>query len=255
MATRLRAVGVFCQTSCMVAAKGAKLQSSRAGMTLTLVVTVEGLFVQAPEEEIMRPQRISQLPIALGLGILFLVAGCSANDGEGATESSAPPTTSQNSTPPQDSPAPASSATASASISASATSASLTLFYVAVGDAGKAGPEIGCGDSLVATETGPKEFTNQVEASITALLANDAEELGSSGLRNALAASDLDYVSSMVDGDVVTVRLNGAVSSSGTCDDPRIVEQLKYTAMTAAGTGQAEILVDGEKIEEALSSK
>lgn len=224
-------------------------------MTPTRVVTVEALFVQAPEEETMRPQRISQLPIAFGLGILFLAAGCSANDGEGMTESSAPPAATQSSTPLQDSPAPFSSAPAGARSSTSATSASLTLFYVAVGDAGKSGPEIGCGDSIVATETGPKEFTNQVEASVAALLANDAEELGSSGLRNALTASDLEYVSSMVDGDVVTVQLNGTVSSSGTCDDPRIVEQLKYTAMTAAGTGEAEILVEGEKIEEALSSK
>ncbi|MGX1750680.1 GerMN domain-containing protein [Glutamicibacter protophormiae] len=131
----------------------------------------------------------------------------------------------------------------------------MTLFYVAVGDAGQSGPEIGCGDSLVATQTGPEEFTNQVEASMAALLADDNEELGGSGLRNALAASNLEYVTSLVDGDVVTVELEGTVSSGGTCDDPRIIEQLKYTAMTAAGTGEAEILVEGEKIEEVLSSK
>src|SRR5699024_3637631 len=126
-------------------------------------------------------------------------------------------------------------APASAPGQAEATTAALTLFYVAVGDAGQSGPEIGCGDSLVATETGPEEFTNQVEASMTALLADDDEELGGSGLRNAVAASDLEYATSMVDGDVVTVELSGTVTSGGTCDDPRIIEQLKYTAMTAAG--------------------
>jgi len=93
-----------------------------------------------------------------------------------------------------------------------------------VGDEGKSGSEIGCGDSLVATETGPEEFTNQVEASITALLADDEEMLGESVLRNALAGSDLDYVSSAVEGDAVTVELSGTVKSGGACDDPRIVE-------------------------------
>lgn len=111
-----------------------------------------------------------------------------------------------------------------AASSAEPTTAALTLFYVAVGDEGKSGSEIGCGDSLVATETGPEEFTNQVEASITALLADDEEMLGESVLRNALAGSDLDYVSSAVEGDAVTVELSGTVKSGGACDDPRIVE-------------------------------
>lgn len=204
----------------------------------------------------MGPLRSSQLPLALGLGLLLLASGCSASEGDGATENPDPPTTYQISASPQDSPTPSvSSPMSSAPSSVTSTTAALTLFYVAVGDAGTSGPEIGCGDSLVATETGPKEFTNQVKASIATLLAEDDEQLEGSGLRNALASSDLEFVSSAVDGDVVTVQLRGTVSSGGTCDDPRIIEQLKYTAMTAAGTGEAEILVAGEKIEEVLSAK
>lgn len=202
----------------------------------------------------MRPQRMSRLPIALGLGMLFLAAGCSGGDGDGPNDSTAPAAQTPSSAE-SDKASPTGSSAPSSPSSAAATTAALTLFYVAVGDAGQSGPEIGCGDSLVATQTGPEEFTNQVEASMAALLADDNEELGGSGLRNALAASDLEYVTSLVDGDVVTVELEGTVSSGGTCDDPRIIEQLKYTAMTAAGTGEAEILVEGEKIEEVLSPK
>lgn len=202
----------------------------------------------------MRPQRMSRLPIALGLGMLFLATGCSGGDGDGLNNSTAPAAQTPSSAE-SDQASPTGSSAPSSPSSAAATTAALTLFYVAVGDAGQSGPEIGCGDSLVATQTGPEEFTNQVEASMAALLADDNEELGGSGLRNALAASDLEYVTSLVDGDVVTVELEGTVSSGGTCDDPRIIEQLKYTAMTAAGTGEAEILVEGEKIEEVLSPK
>ncbi|MGP5650167.1 MULTISPECIES: GerMN domain-containing protein [Glutamicibacter] len=196
----------------------------------------------------MLPKRNRAAPLALAWGALILIAGCSTGtDGE-MTESAAAPANEKTA-------APSASSTPATESSAEPTTAALTLFYVAVGDEGKSGPKIGCGDSLVSAETGPEEFTNQVEAAITALLADDKEELGGSGLRNALAGSDLSYASSVVDGDVVTVELNGAVSSGGTCDDPRIIGQLKYTAMTAAGTGEAEILVEGEKIEKVLSAK
>lgn len=210
----------------------------------------------------MRAQQSSAVPMALALGVLLSIAGCSSSPGGEASESPASPTTAENSAPAQSTQPATDSAAASMPASSAATessaeptTAALALFYVAVGDEGKSGPKIGCGDSLVSAETGPEEFTNQVEAAITALLADDKEELGGSGLRNALAGSDLSYASSVVDGDVVTVELNGTVSSGGTCDDPRIIGQLKYTAMTAAGTGEAEILVEGEKIEKVLSAK
>lgn len=196
----------------------------------------------------MLPKRNRAAPLALAWGALILIAGCSTGtDGE-MTESAAAPANEKTA-------ASSASSTPATESSAEPATAALTLFYVAVGDEGKSGQKIGCGDSMVSTETGPEEFTNQVEAAITVLLADDKEELGGSGLRNALAGSDLSYASSVVDGDVVTVELNGTVSSGGTCDDPRIIGQLKYTAMTAAGTGEAEILLEGEKIEKVLSAK
>lgn len=205
----------------------------------------------------MRTQRTSPAPLALVLAVLMLAAGCSQGPGGEMAESPAPPTnasTETSASPTSPGGSTQAQSTVPAASSAEPTTAALTLFYVAVGDEGKSGPQIGCGDSLVATETRPEEFTNQIEASIDALL-DDEEMLGESGLRNALAGSDLDYVSSAVDGDVVTVELSGTVSSGGTCDDPRIIGQLEYTAMTAAGTGEARILVGGKEVEEVLSAK
>ncbi|MFB0833593.1 GerMN domain-containing protein [Arthrobacter halodurans] len=133
--------------------------------------------------------------------------------------------------------------------------AALTVYYVAVGDAGVSGPEIGCGDSLVATQTEPVTFTHQVEAAITRLLADRDRTHGESGLVNSLYQSTLDYVSSSVEGDTVTVELTGEPRSGGVCDDPRIQEQLRHTAKAAAGANEAVILIDGEPIEEAMSLK
>jgi hypothetical protein len=131
----------------------------------------------------------------------------------------------------------------------------LTIFYVAVSDQGKAGPMIGCGDSIVATETGPVIYASQVEASMSGLLENKEIELGQSGLMNALAGSDLLYVSSAVSDGIVTVELTGELRSGGICDDPRIIAQLTHTAMVAAGTEEARILIDGVDIGESLSLK
>ena len=114
---------------------------------------------------------------------------------------------------------------------------------------------IGCGDSIVATETGPVIYASQVEAAMSDLLENKDSVHGESGLMNALASSDLKYVSSVVSGDTVTVELTGQVSSGGICDDPRIIAQLTHTAMVAAGTGEARILVDGTDINDRLSQK
>ena len=137
----------------------------------------------------------------------------------------------------------------------STTTSALRIFYVAPDDQGKAGPLIGCGDSIVATETGPVAYTNQVAAAMRNLLGNPQAQHGQSGLMNALAASDLSYVSSSVSGDTVTVKLSGDISSGGVCEDPRIEAQLTYTAMVAAGTGDARILVNGIEIGKLLSQK
>ncbi len=150
----------------------------------------------------------------------------------------------------------ASSSPSSAPASPSTKTAKLTVFYVAVDNQeGVSGPKIGCGDTLVATETGPVAFANQVEAAMNALLKDNSPTHGESGLKNAVAASDLSYKSSTVKGDQVTVNLGGTVMSGGTCDDPRIIEQLKYTAKVAAGVGSARILVNGSDIEKILSQK
>ena len=199
-------------------------------------------------------RQVVRYPTIFVAVLLGLSLGGCTNTGPSTTEQATTETTAA-SQAPRTLPTPAGGGDYAPAPSPSDTTAALTVFYVAVEDQGKSGPKIGCGDSLVATETGPQRFTNRIEAAMNALLNDNSATHGESGLVNAVAASELRYVSSKVSGDQVEVDLSGTLSSGGTCDDPRIVEQLKYTAKIAAGVGSARILFNGVDIEKTLSQK
>jgi hypothetical protein len=133
--------------------------------------------------------------------------------------------------------------------------ASLTVYYVAVGDNGVSGPQIGCGDSLVATTTAPVRFRDQVGPSIGALLANKSRDVGMSGLVNVLYESYLTYLGGELDGSTITIYLSGQFMLGGVCDIPRAKAQLEYTAMAASAATSAQVFVDGRPIDEVLSLK
>lgn len=122
-------------------------------------------------------------------------------------------------------------------------------------DAGTSGAEIGCGDSLVATYTEDVTFTDQLRVTMAKLLANQEQFLGESGLYNALYLSNLEFTSGSTSGDVVTVELTGELILGGTCDAPRVKAQLEQTAMTATGSGKAEVFVNGGPLDQLLSGK
>ena len=185
--------------------------------------------------------------------LALVLAGCGPsgpNSGSASSPATVPATTSP--TAPATSPATSSPTSSS---TATPTTSPLSIFYVAVGDAGQSGLEIGCGDSLVSTVSEPVEYTDPVEAAITHLLADKNREYGETDLINALYQSTLTYVSSRVRNGTVTVELTGQPISGGTCDDPRIQAQLKYTAQAAASVKDSVILIDGVPIEKFMSQK
>lgn len=211
----------------------------------------------------MLRNRLTRLSLAslAGAGMALSLSGCFGGPAEapattGTSNSGAPSSSAPATTTPSTTQAPAQSPSETApATSPSTTTSALTIFYVALNDQGKSGPMIGCGDSIVATETGPVVYASQVEAAMSDLLDDKDAQHGQSGLMNALASSNLTYVSSSVSGDTVTVELTGELSSGGVCDDPRIIAQLTYTAMVAAEAGEAKILVNGIDINKYLSQK
>ncbi len=134
------------------------------------------------------------------------------------------------------------------------TIASVITYYIAVGDGGTAGPLVGCGDSAVAVTSQSVSFTDPVEAALRTLLASHTEELGQSGLRNALWQSTLAVTSVDRSGSAITAHLDGTLAVAGECDIPRIEQQLLLTAQEAAG-GPVAITINGKPLSEALSLK
>ncbi|MDI3330234.1 MAG: GerMN domain-containing protein [Micrococcus sp.] len=151
-------------------------------------------------------------------------------------------------------------ASASANASSPAAAGEATVYWVSLAGSGHQGVEFpGCGDLLVestvkAEDSGEVGSTERVEAGIEALL-EDREYEHSDGLVNALYQSELTLEDVSLNGDTVTVDLSGQPLSSGSCDDPRIIAQLEYTAAANAGAYTAEVLVDGTPIQEFMSQK
>ncbi|WP_343318904.1 hypothetical protein AAFM46_00415 [Arthrobacter sp. TMP15] len=161
-----------------------------------------------------------------------------ATDGASATLSANPPEP----TSPSSKPAP------------SPTSASLTLFYIAQDDGGTSGPVVGCGDSAVATTSPSVTFSDPVEGALRTLLENHSEEVGQSGLHNALWNSELSVSAIERSGGTVTAQLRGTLILGGECDIPRVEQQLLLTAGQAEGAPVA-ITINGKTLSEALSLK
>lgn len=183
----------------------------------------------------------------------------SASPSASASESASSSPSQSASSSPSASASP--SATASASASETAAAASEATVYW-VGPAGQSGgiEFPGCGevlieDSVSVSGAGAVGDPSLVEAGLQALFAERSFDVGSDGLMNALYQSELTVQDVTIDGDTVIVDLTGQPMSAGTCADPQIIAQLENTAIANAGTYDAEILVDGELIQDVMSQK
>ncbi|WP_245933411.1 hypothetical protein [Arthrobacter livingstonensis] len=170
----------------------------------------------------------------------------------GGTAQAAQPSTQEGS--PSQAPASSAQPAAGDDPTVMPVTASPTLFYIAQGDAGVSGPTVGCGDSAVAVTGAAISFTDPVEGALRTLLADHSQQLGQSGLDNALWQSSLEVLSVDRAGSVITAHLAGTLKLGGECDIPRVEQQLLLTAEKAAGAPVA-ITINGKTLSSALSLK
>lgn len=130
------------------------------------------------------------------------------------------------------------------------------LFFIALNDNGKSGKRIGCGDSVVSVAKPVQPTTEPLIAALEELLLVKTQFFGQSGLYNALYQSDLRLQSvSISKGGVATVQLLGTQAISGVCDDPRIIAQLRETALQFPSVREVQIFINTYPIEQLLSGK
>lgn len=131
----------------------------------------------------------------------------------------------------------------------------LRLYFIALGDKGASGTSLGCGDSLIETDTEAVGTTDKLQETFERLLASHDQTYGDTGLYNPLYQSQLTFVSGQVSGDTVTVKLSGTIKQAGECDTPRIQAQLTSVAKAATGATHATITVNNKSLDKVLGSK
>jgi hypothetical protein len=127
------------------------------------------------------------------------------------------------------------------------------LYFIALGDEGASGREIGCGDSVLPVTIGIEPTVAPLTAAFERLLAIDGEYYGRSGLYNALSDSTLTIDSATVENGQATIYMSGDLEVSGTCESPRIEAQIRQTADQFSTVGQSIVYINGERLENIVS--
>jgi len=129
------------------------------------------------------------------------------------------------------------------------------IYLIALEDAGQAGQEIGCGDSIVPVEVEIEPTIAPLRAALEELLAVDDEYYGQSGLYNALYRSDLQVQGiDIVNGEAI-IDLSGELLLGGACDNPRVEAQLAQTALQFSTVNAVTIRLNGTPLAEFLSGQ
>ncbi len=171
----------------------------------------------------------------------------------GGTFRSAPFTvTEAQGAPTQEAPQPTATTAPAATAEPGATQTQFTQANIYLLSADDGGP-VGCGDTLVAVQTNFEPTVAPLTAALNNLLAINDQFYGESGLYNALYQSDLVVQGINIQNGRANIALTGTLTSGGVCDDPRIMEQLRQTALQFSTVNSVAITVNGVPLESLLS--
>ncbi|MEL6272576.1 MAG: LysM peptidoglycan-binding domain-containing protein [Chloroflexota bacterium] len=124
------------------------------------------------------------------------------------------------------------------------------IYLISLGTA-PGGEGLGCGDEVVAVPVNLEPTVAPLRGAFTVLLGGDFDV--DDDLYNALAGSALTFEEASILGGRATVRLRGNLPAAGTCDVPRIIAQLRQTALQFSTVHSVEILVNGQPLDDVLS--
>ena len=131
----------------------------------------------------------------------------------------------------------------------------VTVFLVAIGDAGQSGEQFGCDDSLVGITREIPSSSDPIQGALEALLAIPGPDFGESGLSTALHDWNVTVDSVTVENGLATVEMSGEISIAGVCEVPRIQYQLERTVLQFPEVDDVEIYINGELLDDILSSQ
>lgn len=122
---------------------------------------------------------------------------------------------------------------------------SVDLFLVALEDGGQNGIGIGCGDSLVRVSRAVAPTTTPLYTTIESLLELGGPVVQPEGLYNSFHAFDLMIQQISLENGVATIELVGEFGVGGVCEEPRITEQIRQSALQFATVDEVILLING----------
>jgi len=133
-------------------------------------------------------------------------------------------------------------------------SQSIMIYLVAVGDNGKTGKKIGCGDSLIAVTRTINKTAAPLTAAIRKLLQTPQHPSvdGSPNLENFWKGRNLKVRSAFIVNRTATIRLSGELSVAGVCDEPRIESQIDATARQFPTVKRVNVFIGNQTLAAAI---
>lgn len=122
------------------------------------------------------------------------------------------------------------------------------VYLTMVGDAGEHGIEFGCDDSLVAVEMLIEQHDDleaRIAAAVRAMFGMSSDTYNGLELYNVFENQNVDVASVTVTDTLATINITGELAIGGICDEPRVIEQIRHTALQFEGIEQVVILRDG----------
>jgi LysM repeat protein len=129
----------------------------------------------------------------------------------------------------------------------------ITLAYIHMISLGSNGP-VGCGDRVAPVLQEFPATNAPLRAVLERLLSIRTQTFEQTGLFNALWQSRLSIASLDITNRVATIRLNGQIVMSGTCDGPRIQAQLEQAALQFSTISQVRIFINGNTLQSVLGA-
>jgi hypothetical protein len=120
---------------------------------------------------------------------------------------------------------------------------------------GTSASAFGCGDEIVmVTRTLNSPSTTPIKTSLEDLFSITDDFYGQSGLYNSLYQSTLSVDSVTLSGTTAIIALSGNLLIAGECDTPRVEEQIARTVTQLDWVDSVVITINGETLDDALSS-
>ncbi|MEM6528528.1 MAG: LysM peptidoglycan-binding domain-containing protein [Chloroflexota bacterium] len=116
------------------------------------------------------------------------------------------------------------------------------------GSANAGGVATVCGDTIVPVQIAVNQTVAPITAGVDALLRFDAAAFGLPDLSNPLAGSGLVIDEILIDNGEAIISLNGALTTSDTCQIGRIQGQLEATALQYATVSSVSVFVNGVQL-------